>query len=266
MSYGKVGRTRGGVLFVSFGEYMCWKHYKKYIKARDLLEDDKSRQIFNLAMHAQMTDYFDCDFTGYGEGNQYFAIPEFNLLMGEKFVDVGAYVGDTMEELIRHSAADLIFDKYIGFEPDRRNIQAFEARKKRICAEWRMKDEAIEIVNAAVGNKNTMGSLHPDYSGSNNRVINNVGEDGFEIVKLDDFLKDQEVTFIKADVEGMEMDVIEGAAEIIKQKKPKMAICVYHLPWHLYEIMEKINEINSGYRFKMRLHSNSYNEIVLYCY
>lgn len=62
------------------------------------------------------------------------------------------------------------------------------------------------------------------------------------------------------------MDVIEGAAEIIKQQQSKMAICVYHLTWHLYEIMEKINEINSGYKFKMRLHSNRYKEIVLYCY
>jgi FkbM family methyltransferase len=39
---------------------------------------------------------------------------------------------------------------------------------------------------------------------------------------------EKDVNYIKADVEGAEMDVLQGAREVIKKHKPKMAITCYH--------------------------------------
>ena len=117
-----------GYAFVPFCQYSLWKHYDECVYVRDkLLEDEKSVEIYNLAMHAQMTDYHNIDSTGYGESNQYFAIPEFDLLTGEYFVDAGAFVGDTLDEFISHSQS---FKKYTCFEPDEKHIRAIEIRKK----------------------------------------------------------------------------------------------------------------------------------------
>lgn len=254
-----------GLAFMPFCKYSIWKHYRECVYVRDnLLEDEKSVEIYNLAMYAQMTDYHNIDSTGYGEANQYFAIPEFNLLIGEHFVDAGAFVGDTLDEFINHSQS---FEKYICFEPDEKHIKAIEIRKKRICAEWNLSDDVIEIVKAGVGEHNTRAKLSADYSGSSTRVIQDeVGNVGIDIVKLDDYLAGQKVTFIKADIEGMETQALKGARELIKNQKPKMAICVYHLPWDIYKIPMLVKELNCEYKFKMRLHSKGYEELVLYCY
>ena len=259
---------RGGakqVCFLPFCKYSVWKHYDECVYVRDnLLEDERSVEIYNLAMYAQMTDYHNMDLTGYGEGNQYFAIPEFDLLMGEHFIDVGAFVGDTLDEFVRHSQ---LFEKYIGFEPDEKHIRAIEVRKKRLCAEWNLPDTVIEIVRAGVGEYNTKAKLSDGYSGSSTRMIcDESGDAGIDIVKLDDYLAGQKVTFMKADIEGMEAQALKGAREIIKNQKPKMAICIYHLPWDIYKIPMLVKELNCEYKFKIRLHSKGYQELVLYCY
>lgn len=253
------------VFFMPFCKYSLWKNYDECVHVRDnLLEDKKSVEIYNLAMYAQMTDYHNIDSTGYGEPNQYFAIPEFDLLTHEYFVDAGAFVGDTLDEFIRHSQS---FEKYICFEPDEKHIRAIEIRKKRLCAEWNLTDDAIEIVKAGVGEHNSKANLSGDYTGSSTRVVyDELGDEGIDVVKLDDYFAGQKVTFIKADIEGMEVEALKGARELIKNQKPKMAVCVYHLPWDIYKIPLLVKELNCEYRFKMRLHSRGYEELVLYCY
>lgn len=47
---------------------------------------------------------------------------------------------------------------------------------------------------------------------------------------MDEFLKNEKVTFIKMDIEGLEMKAIKGASKIIKEQKPRLAICIYHKP------------------------------------
>ena len=48
-------------------------------------------------------------------------------------------------------------------------------------------------------------------------------------VCLDDFFKDEEINFLKIDVEGAEMQVLRGAQNVLlKQKNLKIAVCTYH--------------------------------------
>lgn len=90
--------------------------------------------------------------------------------------------------------------------------------------------------------------------------------DSIEVYSLDSFLKGNAVKFIKADVEGMKMDLLRGARTTIRRYKPKMALCVYHYPSDLFEVAEFVRSIVPGYKFYLRQHVPIFGDFVLYCY
>ena len=73
-------------------------------------------------------------------------------------------------------------------------------------------------------------------------------------------------TFIKLDIEGSEADALIGAADLIKNHKPKLAICAYHQPQDVYELPEIILSIRDDYKFMLRQHDYGYYETLLYAY
>ena len=47
-------------------------------------------------------------------------------------------------------------------------------------------------------------------------------------ISLDDYFGDKKIDFIKADIEGAEPLLLEGAKRIMEKDSPKIAICTYH--------------------------------------
>jgi FkbM family methyltransferase len=70
---------------------------------------------------------------------------------------------------------------------------------------------------------------------------------------------------LKMDIEGAEMDALQGARTTIEKLRPKLAICVYHKPEDLDVIPRYIASIDPTYRFYLRHYSGSLLETVLYC-
>lgn len=66
------------------------------------------------------------------------------------------------------------------------------------------------------------------------------------------------------DVEGAEYEALKGAAEIIKNQHPVLAISLYHKPEDVFEIPKLILDIYSGYKLYLRHYSFSRHETVLY--
>ena len=44
------------------------------------------------------------------------------------------------------------------------------------------------------------------------------------------------------DIEGAELDALNGAKATIRKHLPKLAVCLYHVQEHLWEIPLKIND------------------------
>lgn len=72
------------------------------------------------------------------------------------------------------------------------------------------------------------------------------------------------VHYIKMDIEGSELDAIEGAKETIKNHKPKLAISTYHKPDHMWQIPLEILRINPDYSIYFEHHSPLKWESVIY--
>ena len=85
-----------------------------------------------------------------------------------------------------------------------------------------------------------------------------------EVRKLDDMLRDRKVTFLKMDIEGSELAALRGAERIIREQRPKLAICVYHKPEDMWEIPGFILNCHPDYKLYLRHYSISYTETVLY--
>jgi len=82
-------------------------------------------------------------------------------------------------------------------------------------------------------------------------------------IALDEFIND-EVSFIKMDIEGAEIKALTGARKLIKKYKPKLAISAYHLPLDIIQIPLIIHDMAPEYKLYLRHHSLVHYETVLY--
>jgi FkbM family methyltransferase len=93
-----------------------------------------------------------------------------------------------------------------------------------------------------------------------------VNTDDFACTTLDDYAatKGGRVDFIKMDIEGAEMEALRGAAGVIKEFKPRLAISGYHKPQDLWEIPRFLKELNPGYQITFGHHTPIIWESVFY--
>jgi FkbM family methyltransferase len=89
----------------------------------------------------------------------------------------------------------------------------------------------------------------------------------YSITTLDDYASEKalhSVDVIKMDIEGAEMAALVGAANVIREFKPRLAISSYHKPEDLWEIPHKLKELNGGYKLFFGHHSPIEWESVYY--
>jgi FkbM family methyltransferase len=88
-----------------------------------------------------------------------------------------------------------------------------------------------------------------------------------ETVPLDQYVAEvplPRVDFIKMDIEGSELDALQGARETIRRFRPKLAISLYHRPHDLFEIPQLIRQIEPSYRLHLDHYTIHQEETVLY--
>ena len=68
------------------------------------------------------------------------------------------------------------------------------------------------------------------------------------------------------DIEGAELEALKGAEQIIRNFKPKLAICAYHKPEDLYTLPELIKSFRDDYVFYLRHYTDTLYETVLYAF
>lgn len=113
---------------------------------------------------------------------------------------------------------------------------------------------AIEIVANPVWDKSGQKLFYKDHGPastvSNSKMENSSGETA--TISIDDFVEQKglsRVNFIKMDIEGAELNAVNGARDTITKYRPKLAIAVYHKLSDFYTIAEFIHSLNLGYKF-----------------
>lgn len=214
------------------------------------LSDDLSRKTLLDVVRFRLTA--DADYMKNYEvrlKDQYFE--DFMEYRNEFFVDAGGYDGDTTEDFVK---------RY----PDYKKVYLFEPSKKNLSAAKNRLYGLRDIDFRAVGLSDEQGTVFFDSNaGSASAVVQDKGE-LISVVTLDKELCDEEITFIKMDLEGWEMNALRGAEQIIKSKKPKLAIAVYHAAKDFREIPQYILDIKPDYKVYLRHYTQGWSETVMF--
>jgi hypothetical protein len=73
-----------------------------------------------------------------------------------------------------------------------------------------------------------------------------------DVCRLDTLFAEETVNFIKADIEGLEMDMLHGAMKIIRRDRPRIAITVYHEQNDWREVKNFILSLVPDYRWQLK--------------
>ena len=92
------------------------------------------------------------------------------------------------------------------------------------------------------------------------------GLEKIEATSIDLFAEDRvdRVDLIKLDIEGSELEAIQGSRNVLQKYQPNLAICTYHKPSHMYEIYDLVTSICPEYQVGFGHYSPSIIESVMY--
>jgi len=218
--------------------------------AASLLGDETSRRWFNEVLAFRLTgDYSRLPASTPAEQYIPSDLPRWRDPM--RFIDCGAFNGDTVEALAR---AGYRFDAIAAFEPDPVNYVALAARIGR--------HGAASCFPCGVSGATRMVRFATGEGMASHESVD--GGASVQCVALDEALPGFRPTLIKMDVEGAEPDALEGARKMISAARPGLAIAIYHEPSHLWEIPSRIASWGLGYRLEIRGHSHGSYDTVLY--
>jgi FkbM family methyltransferase len=194
--------------------------------------------------------------TSYGSSrhaeNQYFNPLTLSHLQGKKirFVDGGAYNGDTFLELCSIADVEVAY----LFEPDASNFAQLVYNTSR-------DRHAVQCLPLGLSNQYGISSFNAG-NGEGASITEN-GSSHIAVAALDTVLAGHTVDFIKLDVEGAELQALQGASQLIKRSRPVLALSLYHRPQDLWELPLSLAAMCENYQFFVRQHfSNSFDSVL----
>ncbi len=246
-------------IFSGFLSTCFWlSHDLSYLKKANvvyqLLEDDKSKKVFNQIVEARKTNTYDSLPFPENIKDQYFStdVPWSPIM---DFIDLGAYDGDTIDSLIDQN---IPFERIFAFEPD---INNFKKLSKKV------KELGINAILYPCGTYSSSVQLGFSNEGTEGSKIDQ-STNGYSIIQcvaLDDIFSNclNQNIYLKMDIEGAELETLKGCLELIKKYKPKLAVCLYHKPEDIITIPLFLSELHQ-YKFYIRQYGYYGLELVLY--
>lgn len=192
-----------------------------------------------------------------------YRIPEVSPRRGDVAFDLGAYRGDTVAFLEKYVGPE---GKIFAFEPDDHNIK-YLLRNNEING-----FSNVHLVRKGCYHQNCRCVLTDNDQGGSALFVLKDGADTdktqtIDMVTIDHFMNDQKldrVDFIKADIEGCEVEMLQGARETFANYHPRFAIALYHSIDDLLRIPLALMDIHPHYRLFVRQRSRRPQATIIY--
>ncbi len=191
-------------------------------------------------------------FRGLSEVNEYFYDDSLNSGGDKTWIDVGAYTGDTIE-LAYDRFKDSI-KKYYALEPNEKIVAELNNTINKLNIH-----DKTEILEYGLGNRDQI--LCFEEKGALSSINLAGGGKKIKIKQWDQLGLDIIGTpYVKMDIEGAEMSALEGMRNFIIEKRPYLAICLYHRIEDILEVPAYIYSLDRNYKFYLRagMHTECY--------
>ena len=233
--YDHFGKELGDRFWLTSRAY--YKSFELFIKeAFDLWEDDESKNLYKAIMQFRLTGEYDA-LPKPDMERQYFplGLPAWKTPL--RFVDCGAFDGDTLSYLIKN---DIPIESVAAFEPDQENFNKLSqfVMNNLVCLK--------NVTLWPCGVHSSTRQMRFSSGKGEASLMTAKGEVVIQCLSLDDVIPDFAPTLIKMDIEGAEYEALLGARNIIFKYRPGLAISLYHRPADLWQIPLLINEIIEG--------------------
>jgi FkbM family methyltransferase len=176
---------------------------------------------------------------------------------GDVVIDAGSNIG-----LFSLFAAKYFHCQCYAFEPFTAILPTLEENIKMNAL-----DNFIHICPYGLSNTNSVATFNIAHNniGASSIVmkrdeISNNDINEIQCVSLDSWVKENNISkidFIKADIEGAERLLLQGATHVLQTFQPKISICTYHLPDDRQVLENIIKKTNPKYKI-MHIHEKLY--------
>lgn len=251
--------------YVLFEPVSLWKYDDEFfmqnevnlMKNENLFADNISKFVMRAFLEAKKAGGTDIDIALASKEHTYF-----NSLVSGKidgaYVDCGAYNGDSVNQYIDF-VGGLGVNEIFAFEPDEENFS-----KMRVQFE----DKAnIHCINKGIWN--CEGQLNFNLQGDMASKLTDIDKEDnmVKVTDIDSAVTTTRVGFIKMDIEGCELEGLQGAKKTIYRDHPLLAISAYHKQKDLISLPQYIKLLEDeqwGYDLYLRHHGICAYELVLY--
>lgn len=214
----------------------------------DNLGDRLSKKCMLSYFESRINDDASYMFPYFEKNLNYFRNDIIKLTQSETLLDVGACVGTAIWSFV--DAVDGQYNSIIALEPEKENCEQLERN---------VKDRKIDkfiLKKACAYNRDG----YVKFSGDKEQGgIKNNTVDTFTIyptVRIDSLFKEVEnakdISIIKINFPFSVPEILEGANQLIKNKKPRIVIRIGFDEHVMLDIILKIKELNPEYRFYFR--------------
>ncbi len=236
-----------------------WSNYLLHLFSSGVLPKNYNQRTEKVASEiADYVDFVDHKFlTPLFQDRAYVYSDTLGPVAGDTIFDVGGFCGDTAMLFQHQTAGEAVI--YV-FEPV---ASSFE-RINRIAERY----TNIHAVPFGLWNENCQKMMVVNHERLDIAAVAecSAGDEQVTLMRLDDFCIQNEVpcvNFIKIDVEGGELAVLQGAEETLRKSKPKLAVAAYHDYSDLLEIWAYLQQL-SYKDFYFKHYGRAMNDYVLF--
>ena len=234
-------------------------HQSELIRVYSALADDESRACF--AFHLYQLVCPDPVFTVEAtlQAETYFPPGIVSLSRQEVFLDGGAFDGVTLSRFIERCGGEC--SAYIGIEPHPESFaklkDCVESLRSRLANDFVIRSCALGGGRGSV----TFGAVGTISSAADASLVGGLE---VEVLSLPDVVGDFKPSLIKLDIEGAELETLQGSVELLQRSRSSLAVCVYHRHDHLWSIPLFVLTNLPGFSIFLRRHREYLDDFVMY--